>query len=66
MFHETRRENPKKVFIVINCVIYTIIEKYVCFDYLFCQESFLSEITVGSKHGEKNSTEYCILEFQIC
>ena len=52
MFHETRGEKPKKYFRVLSCVIYTIIEHYVCIDYLACQ-FFFNEITVGSKHGEK-------------
>ena len=33
MFYETRK-NPKKVFKVLICVIYTIISNYVCIDYL--------------------------------
>ena len=33
MSYETRK-NPKKIFIVLSCVIYTIISNYVCIDYL--------------------------------
>ena len=33
MFYETRK-NPKKVFKVLSCVIYTIISNYVCIYYL--------------------------------
>ena len=33
MFYETRK-NPRKVFKVLSCVIYTIINNYVCIDYL--------------------------------
>ena len=36
MFHETRGENPKKYFRVLSCVIYTIIDNFVCTDYLAC------------------------------
>ena len=35
-FYETRK-NPKKVFKVLSCDIYTIISNYVCIDYLACQ-----------------------------
>ena len=37
MFHETIEANPKKAFGVLSCVIYTIIENYVCIDYIACQ-----------------------------
>ena len=53
MFHETRGEHPRKRFRVLSCVIYTIIENYVCIDYLACQSKKLSEISVGSKHAKK-------------
>ena len=36
MFYETRN-NPKKYFKVLRCVIYTIISNYVCIDYLACE-----------------------------
>ena len=66
MFHETRGENPRKAFRVLIFFIYTIIENYVCIDYLAYESKILSQISVGSKHGEKNSIEYWVLEFQIC
>ena len=34
MFYETRSDNPKKSFRVLSCVIYIIIKKNVCIDYL--------------------------------
>ena len=37
MLHETRAKKPKKYFIVLRCVIYTIINNYVFIDYLACQ-----------------------------
>ena len=36
LFYETR-QNPKKYFKVLSCVIYTIISNYVCIDYLACE-----------------------------
>ena len=37
IFHKKRGENSKKPFIFLSCVIYSIIENYVCIDYLACQ-----------------------------
>ena len=35
IFYETRK-NHKKAFKVLSCVIYTIINNYICIDYLAC------------------------------
>ena len=53
MLHETRAKKPKKYFIVLRCVIYTIINNYVFIDYLACQSQKKSEISVDSKYLEK-------------
>ena len=37
IFHNERGENSKKPFIFLSCAIYSIIENYVCIDYLACQ-----------------------------
>ena len=34
MFYETRVLNPNKCFRVSSCVIYTIVDNYVCINYL--------------------------------
>ena len=47
IFYETRK-NPKKVFKVLSCVIYTIIRNYVCIDYLGYESKNLSELCLGS------------------
>ena len=54
IFYDTRADNPKKAFRSLSCVIYTIINHYVCIDYLDVQSKTLSEITVGSKEGSKH------------
>ena len=33
-FYELGNNNPRKMFKVLSCVIYTIIDRYVCIDYL--------------------------------
>ena len=50
MFCETRGENPKKYFRVLSCVIYTIIDDYICIYYPACHLKRLSETSVSSKH----------------
>ena len=44
MFYESRGTNPKTVFRVLSCVLYYVIENYVCIDYLCCQYKKLSVI----------------------
>ena len=61
MFYETRK-SPKKAFNVLSCVIYNIINNYVCIDYLACESKILSELPVdsggGLKHGNKTFGGY--------
>ena len=61
MFYETRN-NPKKYFKVLSCVIYTTIKNYVCIDYLAFQPKKISELPVGTgggfKHGKKFMKKY--------
>ena len=39
VFYENSKINARKFFRVLNCVIYTIIGKYVCIDYLGSDKS---------------------------
>ena len=58
-----------KMFRVLSCVMYTIISKYVCIDYLGSEKSKLSDLRLGVtgryKHLDKIMTTYRDLEFQI-
>ena len=54
MFHDTRAENPRKYFRVLSCVIYTIIDHYVCIDYLACQSKQSTQIYVDYKYVGKD------------
>ena len=51
-------KNTKKMFRVLSCVIYTIISKYICIDYLGYEKSTLSDLRLGVsgryKHLDKN------------
>ena len=68
MLYETRN-NLKKSFKLLSCFIYTIINNYVCIDYLACEKYFLSEIPVGYggflKHVNKSDDKILGMEFQI-
>ena len=44
IFYENRTNNTMKVFRVLSCVLYTVIENYVCIAYLCCQSKKLSLI----------------------
>ena len=58
MFYENGEKNTRKMFRVSSCVIYTIIIKYVCIDYLGSEKSKLSDLCLGVsgryKHLDKN------------
>ena len=57
MFYENRK-NSKKIFKVLSCLIYTIIRKYVCIDYLGSEKAKLRDLRLGVfgryKHLDKN------------
>ena len=37
MIYENNGEIPKQMYRVLSCVVYSLIENYVCIDYLSCQ-----------------------------
>ena len=57
MFYENRGKYTKKFFRVLSCVIYTIISKYFCIDYVGSEKSKLSDLRLGVagryKHPDK-------------
>ena len=44
MFYENRINNKMKVFRVLSCALYYVIENYVCIDYLCFQSKTLNVI----------------------
>ena len=54
VFYELGSTTPRKMFKVLSCVIYTIIERYFCIDYLGTEKKKISELRLGctlkSKH----------------
>ena len=61
------KKNANKMFRVLSCVIYKIISKYVCIDYLGYEKSKLSGLCLGVtgryKHLDKNYDN--VLGFKI-
>ena len=44
IFYESKGKAPIKVYMVLNCVLYSIINNYVCIEYLSFQYKTLSSI----------------------
>ena len=45
MIYENNGEITKQLYKVLSCVVYYLIEQYVCIDYLSCQSKILSSIS---------------------
>ena len=50
MSDDKRHKNSTKYFRLLSCVIYNIIENYVCIDYLAFQSKKLSDICMDKKY----------------
>ena len=46
-FYELGNFNPRKMFRVLSRVIYIIIDRYVCIDYLVTETNKISELRLG-------------------
>ena len=51
-------EVKREIFIVLSCVIYTIIGKYVCIDYLGSKKSKLIYLRLGGTGRYKHNDTY--------
>ena len=49
MIYENNGKYTKTVYIVLSCVVYTIIDNYVCIRYLLCQSKTLCDISSNPK-----------------
>ena len=61
IFYETRHKNATKSFRVLSCVIYTIIDIFVCIGSLDCQPKRLSIIRKDRKYLGKSLTDSWVL-----
>ena len=57
MFYETKTKNPTKGYMLLSCVLYYVIEYYVCIDYLCCQSKTLSVISSDKIFEEESYNE---------
>ena len=55
IFYESGKKIIRKLFIVLSCVIYTIIERYVCIDSLGSDQSKLSYLKIGCTGSNKHN-----------
>ena len=58
IFDENMTKITRKMFRVLSCVIYTIIGKYVCIDYLGYEKSKVSDLRLGVTGRYKNVDTY--------
>ena len=54
MIYENVGISIKTLFRVLSCVVYTLIENYVCIDYLSCQSKALCNISKNTSFKETN------------
>ena len=54
IFYVNREKITKKMFRVLSCVMYTIIGKYVCIDYLGSEKSKLIDLRLGGTGSYKH------------
>ena len=45
IFYENRTTNPIKLYKLLRCVLYSVIDNYVCIEYLCCQSKTKSDIS---------------------
>ena len=57
MFYETKTKPPTQVYMVLSCVLYSIIENYVCIDYICCHYKTLSVISYDKISEEASYNE---------
>ena len=66
MIYENSGKGIRKVYRVLSCVVYTLIDNYVCIYYLSCQPKTLCGIS-KIQHLKKNvSIYYLVLVSQNC
>ena len=66
IFYETRATNLMKVFRVLSCVVYYVIENYFFIDYIGCQSKKLSIICSDKIFKDRSINNCLVLVFQKC
>ena len=65
MFYENITTNKMKVFRVLSCVLYTVIENYVYIEYLYCQSKNLSVICSDKIFENRSYNESIVIVIYI-
>ena len=55
IFYENRETITRKIFRLLSCVIYTIIDKYVCIGYSGSEKLKLSDLKIGFTGSSKHN-----------
>ena len=66
MINKNNGKIPKNMYRVFSCVVYTIIDNYVCIDYLSCQSKPLAKFNAIHHLNIQVSIYYSVLAFQNC
>ena len=64
IFYESGKTIIRKLFRVLSCIIYTIIDKYVCIDYLGPEKSKLSDLKLDTL-GQTNIMVWIITTYLL-
>ena len=54
MFYESKGRNPIQVYMVLSCVLYSLIKNYVCIDYIYFQSKKLISISYDRIFEQKS------------
>ena len=57
MFYENRTTNPTKVYRVLSCVLYSVMEMFVCVDFICCQFKSIRYISSDNVFEDKSYNE---------
>ena len=66
IIYENSGEKPEQLYIVLSCVVYSLIENYVCIDYISCQSKTLTPIYPNQHLNKQVSICYSVLAFHNC
>ena len=66
MIYENSGKDIIKVYRVLSCVVYTLIDNYVCIYYMSCQSKHYAVFQAIQHLKKLFSIYYSVLEFQNC
>ena len=66
MFYDNITKYATEVYRVLGCVLYSVIDNYVCIDYLCCQSKLIIDISRDKFFRIRVTMNCVVLEFQNC